>query len=349
MRTFVLVVLMMCALGLFAQTSYMSTYKGEHIDSVITDAMSLTQFNTAISGTAQKGLKFSAAHTVTTSPFSFEATNAGVSLYSVNGFTNTLSFGLGTYLNTQDQTPIYVANIDTVKGNGTTAYGAYLTPRFGAQTTYRAFGMYISPFLSSAYKHIQNVIGLYMNGVQSTYSTRDTIDYEYGIVSNLSMRGRLGNYALETHSGDVHFGDTVYATLGVKVGSWENATSSWLLSENDSTNKYVTPTQLNNTVYPVVADTMLIGWTPTALTIDSVLYSSIGGVFLKARLEIVDSLNQTSGVTLLDTTTCIWHKVVRTSAVAGGTFSVSAGKAIRLVFPSVATKPRDFNAIIFAR
>lgn len=94
------------------------------------------------------------------------------------------------------------------------------------------------------------------------------------------------------------------------------------------------------------SDTIAIGWCMPGATIDSIIYSGGRTVSLTARLELVDSLFQTSGATLLDTSTCTTQIKKRTSAVAGGSFTLTAGKLVRLVFPAVTTEPKYFDVSI---
>lgn len=90
-------------------------------------------------------------------------------------------------------------------------------------------------------------------------------------------------------------------------------------------------------------DTLFVGIAYPAATLTNIVYSSARSSFYKVRLEIVDSLYQTASPTLLDTTSVITQRRERSSAVAGGTFSVSAGKIVRAVFESVGTMPKQFN------
>lgn len=93
-------------------------------------------------------------------------------------------------------------------------------------------------------------------------------------------------------------------------------------------------------------DTVFVGFIAPAATIDSIVFSGARSQSLTARLEMVDSLYQTAGVTLLDTTTCVTILRKRTSAVAGGSFTLTLGKIVRMVFPVVGVMPKSFNVTI---
>ena len=94
------------------------------------------------------------------------------------------------------------------------------------------------------------------------------------------------------------------------------------------------------------SDTLFVGFVAPASTIDSIVYSGARSQSLTARLELVDSLHQTAGVTLLDTTTCVTMLRKRTSAVAGGSFTLTLGKIVRMVFPVVGVMPKQFNVTV---
>lgn len=94
------------------------------------------------------------------------------------------------------------------------------------------------------------------------------------------------------------------------------------------------------------SDTVDVGWIYPASTIDTIIYSGGKTISLTARLEMVDSLYQTASPTLVDTTTCTLQKTKRISACAGGTFSLTKAKLLRLVFPAMATPPKSFTVTI---
>lgn len=94
------------------------------------------------------------------------------------------------------------------------------------------------------------------------------------------------------------------------------------------------------------SDTVFVGWVYPAATIDSVIYSGARSQSLTARLELVDSLYQTAAGTLVDTTTCTLQKTRRAAAVGGGTFTLTAAKILRMVFPVVGTMPKQFNVTV---
>jgi len=94
------------------------------------------------------------------------------------------------------------------------------------------------------------------------------------------------------------------------------------------------------------SDTVEVGWVYPASTIDTIIYSGGRTISLTAQLELVDSLYQTEGVMLVDTTTCTTMLTKRSAAVGGGTFSLTAGKLLRLVFPALATVPKSFAVTI---
>jgi hypothetical protein len=94
------------------------------------------------------------------------------------------------------------------------------------------------------------------------------------------------------------------------------------------------------------SDTVFVGWVYPAATIDSVVYSGARSQSLTARLELVDSLYQTAAGTLVDTTTCTIQKTRRAAAVGGGTFTLTAAKILRMVFPVVGTMPKQFNVTV---
>jgi len=98
---------------------------------------------------------------------------------------------------------------------------------------------------------------------------------------------------------------------------------------------------------PATADTVFIAniiWP----TIDSICYSSDRGKLLQARIEMVDSLYQTAAGTLIDTTSVAYQRQKKTAASAGCTFTLTAYRILRLIFPSVGSSPREFIATIFA-
>jgi len=101
---------------------------------------------------------------------------------------------------------------------------------------------------------------------------------------------------------------------------------------------------LIDTMY--TSDTVEVGWVGPATTITSIIYSGGRDISLTARIELVDSILQTDDVTLVDSTTCIGQKTTRSSAVAGGTFTLTEGKLLRLVFDMMDTPPKIFSATI---
>ena len=84
-------------------------------------------------------------------------------------------------------------------------------------------------------------------------------------------------------------------------------------------------------------------------TIDTLEFANARSAIVLCKLEMVDSLYQTVGVLLVDTTTVTTMKRQRTSAVAGGTFTLLSGKILRAVFPTVATMPKQFIVIVIGR
>jgi hypothetical protein len=96
-----------------------------------------------------------------------------------------------------------------------------------------------------------------------------------------------------------------------------------------------------------ISDTVHVGWIAATRTIDTIKYYGARGQSLTARLCMVDSLYQLTGnIVLVDTTTCIWQNVTRSAAVAGGTFALTAGKELRLVFTTVGVMPKQFGVAI---
>jgi hypothetical protein len=97
---------------------------------------------------------------------------------------------------------------------------------------------------------------------------------------------------------------------------------------------------------PSTADTVLLGTvTNTAMTVDSIVYTAFGPTLLKVRIEMVDSLRQATG-TLVDTSRCIYQKVVVRSVCTGGTWTLGIGKLVRLTYDYVTTKPKEFQALV---
>lgn len=94
------------------------------------------------------------------------------------------------------------------------------------------------------------------------------------------------------------------------------------------------------------SDTVLIGHVLVAATLDSIVYDAIRAVEVKAKVELVDSLGQTSGATLLDTTTVTNQRNKQSGASLDGT-TLSAGKIVRITFPTVATKPKTFYWTVY--
>jgi hypothetical protein len=97
---------------------------------------------------------------------------------------------------------------------------------------------------------------------------------------------------------------------------------------------------------PSVKDTVFVKWFEAEATLDSVVYVGSAGQFLKARLELVDSLYQTAGATLADTSTCTRANTIRSTACSGGTFTMPVGKILRMVYETVTTKPKQFVLVL---
>jgi hypothetical protein len=88
------------------------------------------------------------------------------------------------------------------------------------------------------------------------------------------------------------------------------------------------------------------GYIPLGTIIDDITYSNARGAWLTVRISQVDSLFQTSGTTLIDTASVITQKLVHSSAVSGGTFTLTVGKMLRFVVASIGVMPKQFNATI---
>ncbi len=94
------------------------------------------------------------------------------------------------------------------------------------------------------------------------------------------------------------------------------------------------------------SDTLFIGWIYQGMTIDTIRYSNARGAKVTARLEMVDSLYAQAGWTLIDTTTVITQRIDRAAAVSGGTFTLTAARMLRMVFSAVQTMPKQFVVTI---
>jgi hypothetical protein len=86
------------------------------------------------------------------------------------------------------------------------------------------------------------------------------------------------------------------------------------------------------------SDTVMVGVTDGAI-IDTIFYSMARSGSVTFRLELVDSLYQASGGTLIDTASTTLMRRKETGAAINST-TLTAGMILRLVFPTVGTEPK---------
>jgi hypothetical protein len=85
-----------------------------------------------------------------------------------------------------------------------------------------------------------------------------------------------------------------------------------------------------------------------ARTITGISYDGPRSIFVKVRVEYVDSMFQTTGAVLVDTSTIIWQKTTKTSACAGGTFTIPDAKILRMVVITAGTPPSKGKSFSFS-
>lgn len=93
------------------------------------------------------------------------------------------------------------------------------------------------------------------------------------------------------------------------------------------------------------SDTLFLGYNVAGYTLDTIRYFSDIGKSLTARIEMVDSLYQRSGATLIDTTTCTLSNTIQAGANIDSA-TLTQGKVLRVVFPTVGTMPRQFIIVL---
>lgn len=91
------------------------------------------------------------------------------------------------------------------------------------------------------------------------------------------------------------------------------------------------------------SDTLWIGLSTPAMTVDTIRYYGARSNQFTVRLEYVDSTFATAGAVLIDSLSMAGaQRRDRTSAVSGGTFTLPVGKTIRAVIPALYTMPKQF-------
>ena len=95
------------------------------------------------------------------------------------------------------------------------------------------------------------------------------------------------------------------------------------------------------------SDTVHLARISASTAIDTLTYYSARGASLTVRIEMVDSLYQTTGnIVLVDTCTVVNQLTRKTAACAGGTFTLTPGKGLRMVFPVVGVMPKQFGSAV---
>jgi hypothetical protein len=94
------------------------------------------------------------------------------------------------------------------------------------------------------------------------------------------------------------------------------------------------------------SDTLFLGWVYPAATIDTIIYSAARSANYTVKLELCDSLYQVAGHSTIDTTGSTVMRFKRSTAVGGGSFTLTVAKLVRAVFTAVATMPKQLNITI---